>query len=332
MEPVARDCHKDGRMLSVKCLVTLAVVFSTSFLADAVTLTFKEKAFVKGPAIRLGELAEIEGDETNALTDLEIGPAAPPQNSRQLNTDLIVARIKNAGVDTGGLDVKGPSVVQATTMHQEISSEVITESLQKYIEEHVSCNAEDANIELAVNVQPVIVPEGEVVFDWRPDAGYRYLGTGTFRGSLAVDGRMQKTLLCKATIEVYGSVLVAASNIPRGQALDVTNVEIQKLPLSTLRDGVIAADAPADQVLQLVARRDIAKGDVLTKALVAPRVIVKRRQMVTVETLAGGIQVRTQARAESDGAEGDVVVCTNLNSKQAFQGIVRRDGTVVVSQ
>jgi flagella basal body P-ring formation protein FlgA len=61
-----------------------------------------------------------------------------------------------------------------------------------------------------------------------------------------------------------------------------------------------------------------------------PRKIVKRNQTVVVETRAGGLLVQARARAMTDGCEGDVVRCLNVDSKEEFIGTVRADGVVIL--
>ena len=68
----------------------------------------------------------------------------------------------------------------------------------------------------------------------------------------------------------------------------------------------------------------------ITKRKVQPRRLFKRNQIVIVEARAGALRVRNRARALDDGRAGDVVTCLNLDSKQEFQGVVRKDGVVVV--
>jgi len=68
----------------------------------------------------------------------------------------------------------------------------------------------------------------------------------------------------------------------------------------------------------------------LSPRQIVPPQLVKRNQMVTVETRAGGLLIRSQARAMGNAGVGDVLTCQNPDSKQDFAGTVRKDGIVVV--
>ena len=186
--------------------------------------------------------------------------------------------------------------------------------------------AEEAEIDISTSLDDVIVPEGDLSFEWKPSPDYRYLGMGSFRGTLMVDGKAQRSLVCKTTIEAYANVIVATREIPRGTPILLSDLEMGKRALSGLRGQLV--DNP-EQLVQCIAARNIAAGQVLTKDVLALKQIIKKRQLVTVEASTGGLTISGQARADSDGAEGDIIPCTNLTSGQAFLGIVRRDGVVV---
>ena len=61
-----------------------------------------------------------------------------------------------------------------------------------------------------------------------------------------------------------------------------------------------------------------------------PKMLVKRGQLVMVEAYAGRLVVRCQARAKTDAREGDLLICTNMDSKEELQGVVMADGTVAI--
>jgi len=258
---------------------------------------------------------------------MEVGPAALPGSSKRLATGLVMARVRHAGVDTDGLAIKGARAVRATTMHQEVSSDMVEQSLRRFILGAMPWDAQATTIEVTGPAQVLVVGDGRLGFQWRSNPDYRYLGSGAFRGEVTVDEKPVKSLLCRVDVRTYGPVLVAVEDVPRGRPLSPAMVEIQERELSTLREAALSDPAEA---ARCTTRRNVYAGQVITASLVAPRVVIKRRQVVPVEMRAGCLVVRARARAESDGAEGDVIACTNLNSKQPFYGIVRGDGTVVV--
>lgn len=306
-------------------LAVAAVLGCEAAAAD--TLVLRDEAYVKGPQVLLGDVADIDGELAPVLKEIDLGTAALPGDSKRLNAALVESRIRNAGVDVASLEVKGAPTVRATTMHLEINGDMLANSLREFIEASMPWDPANTEIDILPGVADFRVPDGEVVFDWQANPQYRYLGQGAFRGAVIVDGQAQKRFTMKAAIESYGDIVVARTDIPRGQILSPNLLEVRKRALSRIEAGAFADPAEVDGC---VTRTSIFSGQELTSRKVQPRILVKRNQLVAVEMHAGALRVQSQARAMVPGAAGDVILCQNLTSKQEFQAIVRKDGVVVV--
>jgi len=312
-------------MLLTLCITGLTGLGMSAAAID--TITLKQEAYVKGPKVTLGEVADITGDHTEQLGGIEVGPAASPGDSRRVEKPLIEARLKTAGIAAETFDLRGAPAVVAKTLHLEVTRDVVEQNIRAFVEQQMPWKPEDAVIEVSFPMEGMVVPEGEVGFEWKVDPGFRFLGPGGIRGAVTVDGEVKRSFLCKVSIEAYDEVMVASVPIQRGSMLAMSNVTIERRAMSGLKDAVFHDPS---ELAGFVARRAIGPGEIITQRSLAPRIIIKRNQLVTVETRAGGMQIETQARAGSDGAAGDVVICVNPNSNQPFQGVVRRDGVVVV--
>jgi flagella basal body P-ring formation protein FlgA len=185
----------------------------------------------------------------------------------------------------------------------------------------------DAVIDVENPTQDYIVTDGAVEITWRSNPQYRYVGAGSFRGQIAVDGQIEKTFNCRATVEPYGEVLIARCDIPRGKVISQSDLDLDMRAVSSLRSGTYQR---AEDVVGMAARMSIVTGEELTTRNLTPRTVLKRNQVVTVETSAGGLVLQGRAKAMSDACVGDMVVCQNPESNEELQGIVRGDGVVVV--
>ena len=308
-------------------LVFAAILLWAGFAARGDTLVLKEEAYVRGPHVLLGEVAVIEGTRAPELATVELGSAALPGDSKRLHASLVEARIRNAGIDLDGIEVQGAPAVKATTLHFEVTRDMIAASLREFIELEMPWPLNHAEIDIYPTAYQFRVPDGIIDFDWRANPQYAYLGTGVFRGELLVDGEVQKRFTLKASVEAYGDVVVAATDIPRGSPLSPGALRTEKRALSKLEHGVFTG---IEDLRGYVARTTIFPGQELTVRRVKPQILVDRNQVVIVKTRAGSLQVQTQARAMTPGAAGDAIICANLHSGEKFQGIVQPDGTVAV--
>jgi len=291
------------------------------------TITLKAEACVKGPQIKLGEVADISGPHRDKLSALELSAAAPPGDSRRIERIVVETKLKVAGFGAKDVQLDGASAVTTKTLRMDVTQDVIEQNLRAFIEHEMPWKAEEAVVEVTLPPGELVVSDGELGFEWKLDPGFRFIGTGNVRGAVTVDGQVKRSFPCKVSIEAYNTVAVASGPIERGSLLTASNVTLERRALSGLKDVTFTNPAEYEG---MVARRAIASGDVITRRNLAPPVVVKRNQIVTVETKGGELQIETQARAMSDGAVGDAIVCVNPNSNQPFQGIVRKDGVVVV--
>lgn len=308
-------------------LVLAAILLGGCLSAPGDTLMLKEEAFVRGPNVLLGEVALIDGTLAPELSALELGSAALPGDSRRLHASLVEARIRNAGIDMDGIEVRGAAAVKATTLHFEVTRDMIAASLREFIELEMPWPLRDTEIDIYPTAYQFRVPDGVIDIDWRANPQYGYLGTGAFRGELLVDGEVQKRFTLKASVEAYGDVVVAATDIARGNPLSPGALRTEKRALSKLDRGVFTH---VGELAGYVARTTIFPGQEITSRRVKPQILVDRNQIVIVQMRAGTLEVQTQARAMTPGAAGDTIICANINSGEKFQGIVRSDGVVVV--
>ncbi len=292
--------------------------------AGAETLTLKEEAFVKGPKVLLGDIAEIEGENAGTLASIVLGSAPQPGESRQLHASLVESRLRTAGVKN--VSVKGAPHVRTTTLHTEVTPDMIAESLRIFIQSQMPWDPANTEIDVPIPQESAVVPEGELSLVWRANPQYRYLGEGAFQGTIEVDGHLQKTLLCRAMVESYANVVLASTDIQRGKPISPGSVETKRMAISSVPAGTATR---IEDIVGLIANKTIFPGQPITNRNVAARLVVRRNQVVPVEMRAGAMFIQTRACALNDARAGELVVCANLNSTEQFQGVVREDGVVV---
>lgn len=291
------------------------------------TLTLREQAFVQGPEVRLGDVADITGANAEVLAAITLSPAPQPGQSKRLQSSLIQARLRRAGVDPAGVELRGARQVEATTLWQEVGRRQLAASLGDHIRETMPWSEEDTLVEIPLPLEDVVVPEGLLEIEWRPAPGYRMVGDGAFQGVVRVDGRQERTLLVKARIEPHTDVLVTVTDLPRGRMIGPADLQVQRVPVSQAPLGALSDLSDA---LGQVAQRNVFPGQVLTNRSMAKPVLIRRNQPVSFVTSSGAVRVQGRAIAVSDARAGDVAQLRGMDSKEVFQGIVQSDGTVLV--
>jgi flagella basal body P-ring formation protein FlgA len=290
-------------------------------------VNLREEVYVKGPKVFLGDIAEVQGEAAEEMEELEILPAASPGSVKRIHSSMLRSRLVSSGYEAEEFEIKGAESVNATTLCIELSREMLVDDLRRFVVSEMPWGAENATVDIDAPREGMTLPEGDLTLEWSATPLYRYLGRGTIRGEAVVDGEVRDVVYCKVDVQAYGDVVVASGDIPRGSIISKSDLALEKRALSDMRNGYY--EAP-EELVGMVARSTIFPDTVLTSRHVMPRRIVKRNQIVMVEVRVGTLLVRDRARAMSNAAAGDIIICRRMNSKEEFQGVVRKDGVVVV--
>lgn len=308
-------------------IIATALVFAFGLAEAEDTIRLRKEVYVKGPRVLLGDVAEVTGENAEFLSVIEVSPAALPGGTKRLNAALLYSRLRQAGVDIETIDIQGNTRVNATTLSLEITSGMLAQDLERFIAVDMPWDPAQTTVHVVPPARGYVVSDGDLELRWTPNPQYRYLGNGTFKGEILIDGNVERTVYAKARIESYGDVVVASKDISRMEATTTRNLRLEKRSLSTLERGVFFS---LQDLKGYVARSTIFAGQVLTSRKVIIPKLVKRNQIITVKTTLGALTVSTQARAMSDAAAGDTLICRGIASDEKFVGVLREDGIVIV--
>jgi flagella basal body P-ring formation protein FlgA len=135
------------------------------------------------------------------------------------------------------------------------------------------------------------------------------------------------TIYVPVTIEAEVSVLVLRRPLARRARVELADVEPQVRRLPGLA-SVFINDTSSLQGHRL--KRSLPVGTALTVEMLQPDVLVRRGQQVTLIAANGGVQIRAQGQALTEGAAADRVRVQNVSSLKVVEGVVESDGVVRV--
>lgn len=135
------------------------------------------------------------------------------------------------------------------------------------------------------------------------------------------------SLYIPANVRQFRPVVVAAHPISRGSALDASAITLRQSDISTLPQGYFTDPR---QLLEQLARRDIAPGEPLRQSLLQPQRLIKRGDEVVILAEVDGLTVRSSGIALADGAAGAQIDIRNLRSERIIRARVHSAGTVMV--
>ena len=135
------------------------------------------------------------------------------------------------------------------------------------------------------------------------------------------------TLYVPVSVEVEVPVLVLRRALARRARVAPTDVEpqIRRLPGSAAH---FVSDVASLQGHRL--KRSLAAGTAITVDVLAPDILVRRGQQVTLIAANGPVEIRAQGQALTDGAETERVRVQNVTSLKVVEGVVESDSVVRV--
>jgi flagella basal body P-ring formation protein FlgA len=126
---------------------------------------------------------------------------------------------------------------------------------------------------------------------------------------------------------VWKEVVVARSNLLRGQLLKDADIAPERRDLLALRDYVtqIPTDDPYIEF-----RENVPAGTPLTTRVLRLRAIVKRGRVLDAVLQEDSMTISVKAEALEDGVPGQPIRVRNIQSKREFRGKVQDEQTVMV--
>ena len=138
---------------------------------------------------------------------------------------------------------------------------------------------------------------------------------------------VQWTLYVPVSVEVEVPVLVLRRALARRARVTQADVEPQIRRLPGLATQFID-DVTALQGHRL--KRSLPAGTALTVDVLAPDILVRRGQQVTLIAAHGPVEIRAQGLAISEGGASDRIRVQNVNSLKVVEGIVESESIVRV--
>ena len=130
-----------------------------------------------------------------------------------------------------------------------------------------------------------------------------------------------------AQVYVYRQIPVAKHNLLRGKTLTSTDITLETINISLIRQELIDSQAAA---IGLEVRRNISQGAPLIKSSIQQPMAIKRGEIVTIAAKAGTISVNTTGSALNDGRLGQKIRVRNSQSNRVITGRVVAEGKVQI--
>ena len=128
-----------------------------------------------------------------------------------------------------------------------------------------------------------------------------------------------------AQVTIYREITIAKRDIRRGEVINAMHLTSNLVNVSNIRQAFLSE---TKAIIGKEAKRNISKGEPFKTALLDAPTVVKRGELVTLESLAGSIKVSSTGTAMANGRIGQKIRVRNNSSERIISGIVISQGLV----
>ncbi|MEM1108315.1 MAG: flagellar basal body P-ring formation chaperone FlgA [Planctomycetota bacterium] len=324
---------------------------ATQALADSVRLY--EQAGTAGPSIRLAEVAELEGEYAESLGDLIVARFSEGQGELSVQLATVRRVLSESGVNWAELSLRGRSVCVVTNMTADKADTKVSNDRAVTTNNKLAVDQENAGQTVSgMLIDEIVSLNGNAPIDdmkitfrggadeaaWlnRSAAVGRYEVQSLSRSGLgrvpmkvrryAPSGTVEEaTLMAEVSRRIQA--VVALRQVRRGEVFSRENAGVKEIYITsdqgeTLSRGELVWGQPSGAAIR--------EGAVVLTDHVAPDVLVKRGDLVTVACVSGSLVVRMVGRASENGGRGDIIAVRNPETRETFYATVsgRRQATI----
>ncbi|WP_029363377.1 flagellar basal body P-ring formation chaperone FlgA [Herbaspirillum lusitanum] len=135
------------------------------------------------------------------------------------------------------------------------------------------------------------------------------------------------TIYLRATVQVIAEYIVTAAPLAQGQIIGPNDITKVKGDLSNLPNGIIT---DSSQAIGRTANISLALGAPIRQDALRSNRVVQQGQAVRVVSTGPGFQITTEARALTNGSEGQMVQA-KTSAGQVVSGIAKAGGILEIN-
>jgi flagella basal body P-ring formation protein FlgA len=305
-----------------------AVLVGLEVHVDAAEMKVRAECCPEGPIVTLGDLVDLHCDSTREaerLARITLFPTPAPGLRRFVSAREIKDMLLIRGIDLIDHQFHGARTVlvvgsepkRATSNAVRLASaspRLAEKKLRETLSEWLN----------RAGVQPwqIAFVLDEDTARWISAAqslnvqGDRVPSTGRQCFEITIQvGNETKTVDVIAEVSLPPLVVVPVRSIPRATRISRADLELRHVDSSVLTAGSVQH---IEDIVAKEATRTLTAGKPIAQSHVCEPVLVRRGDVVTVIVRAAGIRVRTQARAQDDGAQGELVAVESLRDRRTY--------------
>jgi flagella basal body P-ring formation protein FlgA len=312
-------------VLALACVVP----FSDAQQGGGVHAELQADALAEGRVITLGDVARLSGaspDALAALRRLQLAIAPQPGYSTHLTQREVQRLLREAG--TQDVVVEGAKATTVMTAATPFEPERIVATAKNSLAAELHRDGQLIELTQSETLPPIRLPRGEVTLRPRPQTFEKPRSHMIAWVDILLDESFYRSVPVSFAVTAMQQVLVARSDLTKGQALSCANVDLEQRNVAQLASAPEHGDCAT---LKHRLRRNLSAGDVLLSSELEAIPAVSEGDVVTLEVTEGAVVLESRALALTDGQVGQRIPVRATSSQEPVLAMVVAPGLVNVS-
>ena len=327
--------HRNQRASRVVAMLAVVVALVASH-ASANAIRLQANANVSANNVTLGQVATLKGEQASALAELVVARFPDGRDAMTIQLAEVRKQLTEAGVNWGMVSLAG--YASCTVKRTKLTATPAADADQAAASNPDDEVTLDSELTLRTRVLAVLhslaqsdANELRISFADRDQqrlsqnaTTHRYEiqpSVSSILGRVPVairkyEGRkLLDSFTIVADVKRKTQAMVATRNISRGDTFTPGSVELREVLLGDNRGEPVTDLA---QLLGQDADAMLREGSIIYPEHIKSPRLVKRGELITVRCHAGGLIVRTVARATQDGSMGEQIAVRNDSTRETF--------------
>ena len=315
-------------VLASAVLMLLAGLVSEVCSAGITSVRAYDRVEIDEDQILLGRVARIDGSDPQFVNELEgvvLGRSPLPGKTRTLDGPSILMRLKQSGIDPSQIDLQVPPELEISRGAVTVGCEQIEQIVRNFIQQQAAERGDAIRIKEIRNAEAVVLPKGPMTSRVLVPKNTELAGMVPLAVAFTVGDEFDKRVWVTVNLERLVNVVVTRRPLGRFKPIDEDDIEVKAVDLAGLpADRITDADA----VIGKRTRRALDSGTVLRPDLVEFPPLVKRGDRVRIIAETPGLRISAVGQVKQEGAQGELIPVTNLDSNKVIHARVVDSQTV----
>lgn len=296
------------RRFSILFITVLLVAASTH--AAQVRIELKGAAVVQPGEMKLGDIASIASDDADAAAvamGVSLGVTPLPGNARIVTRENVTMYLARSGITPSSVAWSGDSACTITIQSQRVTGSQIVDAARMYLMSHPLLQQDGIQIDVlqtprdqvvaGESTPELIVSPASITQPWGQLRVYVRVMSGA---------RVLNTLPVLFRITSNQKVLYAARQIPRGETITETDLELRDITIGAT-DGVESYMVDPSLVVGKKTLRIVNAGTPITDAIITEPFAIRRGEFVSLYVTTDHMEIITKGVAQRDARVGEIV-------------------------